>query len=110
MSSAVATPSEKLEKAPLTIQEITRKATKAAVNPAPEATIVQGLRYETAAIRANLSSEDYKIGRSAFAEKRSPQFPPLTLLRITWDIRWRARCARTREPARWELLHGHAFR
>jgi len=43
----------------------------------------QGLRYETAAIRATLSSEDYKIGLAAFAEKRTPEFPRLTSRRIT---------------------------
>jgi len=56
---------------------------KAAVDLASETTIEQGLRYETAAIRATLSSEDYKIGLAAFAEKRAPEFPPLTLRRIT---------------------------
>lgn len=56
---------------------------KAAVDLAPETTIEQGLRYETAAIRATLSSEDYKIGLAAFAEKRTPVFPPLTSRRIT---------------------------
>jgi enoyl-CoA hydratase/carnithine racemase len=56
---------------------------KAAVDLAPETTIEQGLRYETAAIRATLSSEDYKIGLAAFAEKRTPAFPPLTSRRIT---------------------------
>jgi enoyl-CoA hydratase/carnithine racemase len=56
---------------------------KAAVDLAPETTIEQGLRYETAVIRATLSSEDYKIGLAAFAEKRTPAFPPLTSRRIT---------------------------
>jgi len=56
---------------------------KAAVNLASETTIEQGLRYETAAIRATLDSEDYKIGLAAFAEKRTPEFPPLTSRRIT---------------------------
>src|SRR5215207_6571287 len=45
---------------------------KAAVDLASEAPIEQGLRYETAAIRATLSSEDYKIGLAAFAQKRKP--------------------------------------
>jgi enoyl-CoA hydratase/carnithine racemase len=56
---------------------------KAAVDLASETTIEQGLRYETAAIRATLTSEDYKIGLTAFAEKRTPEFPPLTSRRIT---------------------------
>jgi enoyl-CoA hydratase/carnithine racemase len=56
---------------------------KAAVDLASETTIEQGLRYETAAIRAPLSSEDYKIGLAAFAEKRTPEFPPLTSRRMT---------------------------
>jgi enoyl-CoA hydratase/carnithine racemase len=56
---------------------------KAAVDLASETTIEQGLRYETAAIRATLTSEDYKIGLTAFAEKRTPEFPPLISRRIT---------------------------
>jgi enoyl-CoA hydratase/carnithine racemase len=56
---------------------------KAAVDLASETTIEQGLRYETAAIRATLSSEDYRIGLAAFAEKRAPEFPPLTARRVT---------------------------
>ncbi len=56
---------------------------KAAVDLASETTMEQGLRYETAAIRATLSSEDYKIGLAAFAEKQTPEFPPLTARRIT---------------------------
>ena len=56
---------------------------KAAVDLASETTIEQGLRYETAAIHATLSSEDYKIGLAAFAEKRPPEFPPLTSRRMT---------------------------
>jgi enoyl-CoA hydratase/carnithine racemase len=56
---------------------------KAAVDLALETPIEQGLRYETAAIRATLSSEDYGIGLSAFAQKRKPSFPPLTARRIT---------------------------
>lgn len=56
---------------------------KAAVDLASETTIEQGLRYETAAIRATLASEDYGIGLAAFAEKRAPEFPPLTTRRIT---------------------------
>lgn len=56
---------------------------KAAVDIAMETPIEQGLRFETAAIRATLASEDYQIGLAAFAEKRSPDFPPLTARRIT---------------------------
>lgn len=56
---------------------------KAAVDVASETSLEQGLRYETAAIRATLASEDYAIGLSAFAEKRAPEFPPLTARRVT---------------------------
>ena len=56
---------------------------KAAVDLASETTIEQGLRYETAAIRATLASEDYRIGLAAFAQKSSPEFPPLSARRIT---------------------------
>jgi enoyl-CoA hydratase/carnithine racemase len=56
---------------------------KAAIDLASETTIEQGLRYETAAIRTTLSSEDYKIGLAAFAEKQTPKFPPLTARRVT---------------------------
>ncbi len=56
---------------------------KAAVDLASETAIEQGLRYETAAIRATLSSEDYQIGLSAFADREEPRFPPLTARRIT---------------------------
>ena len=56
---------------------------KAAINLASETTIEQGLRYETAAIRTTLSSEDYKIGLAAFAQKQTPRFPPLTARRVT---------------------------
>ncbi len=56
---------------------------KAAVDLASETTIEQGLRYETAAIRATLSSEDYRIGLAAFAERKRPEFPPLTARRLT---------------------------
>lgn len=56
---------------------------KAAVNLASETTIEQGLRYETTAIRATLVSEDYAIGLAAFAEKRKPEFPPLTGTHVT---------------------------
>jgi enoyl-CoA hydratase/carnithine racemase len=56
---------------------------KAAVDLASETTIEQGLRYETAAICATLSSEDYKIGLAAFADRKKPDFPPLTGRRTT---------------------------
>ncbi len=56
---------------------------KAAVDLASETAIEQGLRYETAAIRATLASEDYQIGLSAFANREEPRFPPLTARRIT---------------------------
>lgn len=56
---------------------------KAAVDLASETAIEQGLRYETAAIRATLASEDYQIGLSAFADREEPRFPPLTARRIT---------------------------
>ena len=56
---------------------------KAAVDLASETTIEQGLRYETAAIRATLLSEDYKVGLAAFADRRKPDFPPLTTRRVT---------------------------
>src|SRR5215217_7732609 len=56
---------------------------KAAIDLASETTIEQGLRYETAAIRTTLSSEDYEIGLAAFAERQTPRFPPLTACRVT---------------------------
>jgi enoyl-CoA hydratase/carnithine racemase len=56
---------------------------KAAVDLALETTIEQGLRYETAAIRATLASEDYAIGLAAFSEKEKPEFPPLTARHVT---------------------------
>ncbi|HKH12403.1 MAG TPA: enoyl-CoA hydratase-related protein [Rubrobacter sp.] len=56
---------------------------KAAVDIAMETTLEQGLRYETAAIRATLASEDYAIGLAAFAEKQTPEFPSLRARRIT---------------------------
>lgn len=56
---------------------------KAAVDLARETTIEQGLRYETAAIRATLASEDYQIGLASFAKKSSPEFPPLSARHIT---------------------------
>ena len=59
---------------------------KAAMNLASEATLEQGLSYETAAIHATLASEDYRIRLTAFAEKTSPEFPRSRLARYpdTW--------------------------
>lgn len=56
---------------------------KASIDMGMETSIEQGLRFETAAIRATLASEDYREGLAAFAEKRSPEFSPLTAHRIT---------------------------
>ncbi len=56
---------------------------KAAADIAVETSIEQGFRFETAAIRSTLASEDYREGLAAFAEKRAPEFPPLTARRIT---------------------------
>jgi enoyl-CoA hydratase/carnithine racemase len=56
---------------------------KAAVDISMETPIEQGLRFETAAIRATLGSEDYQTGLAAFAEKRTPEFRALTARRIT---------------------------
>ncbi|MEI7772234.1 MAG: enoyl-CoA hydratase-related protein [Chloroflexales bacterium] len=55
---------------------------KAAIDVGIESSIEQGLRYETAAIRAALTSSDYQIGLAAFAAKEAPAFPPLTARRI----------------------------
>lgn len=55
---------------------------KAAVDLASETSVEQGLRYETAAIRTTLASEDYRIGLAAFAEKTAPEFPPLSVRRV----------------------------
>jgi enoyl-CoA hydratase/carnithine racemase len=49
---------------------------KAAIDVAMETALEQGLRYETAAIRAALGGEDYEIGLRAFANKETPVFPP----------------------------------
>jgi hypothetical protein len=48
-----------------------------------ETSLGQGLRFETTAIRATLASEDYQAGLTTFAERRLPEFPPLTARRIT---------------------------
>ncbi|GAB4427835.1 MAG: enoyl-CoA hydratase [Chloroflexi bacterium OHK40] len=50
---------------------------KAAIDMGLECALEQGLRYETAAIRAALASEDYQIGLAAFAAREEPAFPPL---------------------------------
>lgn len=55
---------------------------KAAVDVALETSFEQGFRLETAAIRATLASPDYEEGLAAFAEKREPDFPPLTAQNI----------------------------
>jgi enoyl-CoA hydratase/carnithine racemase len=55
---------------------------KASIDVGIESSIEQGLRYETAAVRAALSSEDYRIGLAAFAAKEEPVFPPLPGERI----------------------------
>jgi enoyl-CoA hydratase/carnithine racemase len=55
---------------------------KAAIDVAMESSLEQGLRYETAAIRTVLASEDYQIGLEAFARKEAPVFPPLKARRI----------------------------
>lgn len=56
---------------------------KAAVDVAMETSVEQGFRFETAAIRTTLASDDYVEGLAAFAEKRKPDFPPLTARRVT---------------------------
>lgn len=87
--SKVVTPGELMEEARALAAEISANSpfalahAKAAVDLALETTLEQGLRYETAAIRATLASEDYGIGLAAFAQKRTPEFPPLTARRVT---------------------------
>ncbi|CAA9446665.1 MAG: Methylglutaconyl-CoA hydratase [uncultured Rubrobacteraceae bacterium] len=49
---------------------------KAAVDISIETSLEQGLRFETAAIRATLASEDYQAGLTAFAERRPPSSLP----------------------------------
>lgn len=56
---------------------------KASIDIGMETSIEQGLRFETAAIRATLASEDYREGLAAFGEKRPPEFPPLTARNVT---------------------------
>jgi enoyl-CoA hydratase/carnithine racemase len=55
---------------------------KAAIDVGIESSIEQGLRYETAAVRAALASHDYQIGLAAFTAKEDPVFPPLPARRI----------------------------
>jgi enoyl-CoA hydratase/carnithine racemase len=87
--SSVVPPFELMQEARALAEEISANSpfalahAKAAVDLALETTIEHGLRYETAAIRATLASEDYAIGLAAFAEKRTPEFPPLTARRVT---------------------------
>src|SRR5215213_5401824 len=87
--SKVVPPTELMQEARTLAEEISANSpfalahAKAAVDTALETTIEQGLRYETAAIRATLASEDYAIGLASFAEKRTPEFPPLSARRIT---------------------------
>ena len=87
--SKVVEPDQLMQEARTLAEEISANSpfalahAKAAVDMASETTIEQGLRYETAAIRATLASTDYEIGLAAFAEKRAPEFPPLTARRVT---------------------------
>ncbi len=87
--SKVISKDELLEEARTLAKEIAKNSplaiayAKAAVDIAMETSIEQGLLFETAAIRTTLAHEDYKIGLAAFAERRSPNFPPLTARRVT---------------------------
>jgi len=87
--SKVVSPGSLMDEASALAEEIAANSplalayAKAAVDLASEMVIEQGLRYETAAIRVTLSSEDYRIGLAAFAERRAPEFPPLTARRVT---------------------------
>ena len=56
---------------------------KASIDVGIETSLEQGLRFETAAIRTTLASDDYLEGLAAFAEKRPPEFPPLTARNVT---------------------------
>lgn len=47
---------------------------KAAVDVGAESSLEQGLRYKTAAIRATLASDDYRVGLAALAAREQPQF------------------------------------
>jgi enoyl-CoA hydratase/carnithine racemase len=87
--SKLVPPDELMQEARTLAEEISSNSpfalahAKAAVDLALETTIEQGLRYETAAIRATLASEDYAIGLAAFSEKEKPEFPPLTARHVT---------------------------
>ncbi len=87
--SKVARSGELMEEARTLAEEISANSpfalahAKAAVDMASETALEQGLRYETAAIRATLASEDYEIGLSAFANRQKPEFPPLRARRVT---------------------------
>jgi enoyl-CoA hydratase/carnithine racemase len=87
--SKVVPPTELMQEAGALGEEISANSpfalahAKAAVDLALETTIEQGLRYETAAIRATLASTDYEVGLAAFAQKQTPEFPPLTARRVT---------------------------
>jgi enoyl-CoA hydratase/carnithine racemase len=86
--SQVTAPEELLPAARALAADIARRSplavayAKAAIDVGIESSIEQGLRYETAAIRAALSSSDYQIGLAAFAAKQEPSFPPLPARRI----------------------------
>src|SRR5215212_6237452 len=87
--SKLVPPDELMQEARTLAEEISSNSpfalahAKAAVDLALETPIEQGLRYETAAIRATLASEDYAIGLAAFSEKEKPKFPPLTTRHVT---------------------------
>lgn len=55
---------------------------KAAIDTGLEISLEQGMRYETAAFRATMASDDYQIGLEAFAAKTDPAFPPLPARRM----------------------------
>ena len=67
--------------------------------PLDKNSLGQGLRFETTAIRATLASEDYQAGLAAFAERRPPEFPPLTARRITQRAS-HERCSSSRNTLR----------
>ena len=87
--SKLVPPDELMQEARTLAEEISSNSpfalahAKAAVDLALETPIEQGLRYETAAIRATLASEDYASGLAAFSEKEKPKFPPLTTRHVT---------------------------
>lgn len=77
MDAALALAEEVAKNSPLSLAHA-----KAAVDVAMETSFEQGFRFETASIRATLASPDYEEGLAAFAEKRRPEFPPLTAREI----------------------------